>query len=300
MTAPSPAAPSWLKSWLRHAPYVLAVFASRWIAAMVVAAGLGSIAAHALGWFPTGDGLLFDPGALMLAEVTRQNWGAIRSVLVQAAMIGIVMIGVGLLTTALLLGSLSSAPAERSAQLIGRVVPHLKKLAMLLALFSVAAAAVALLPYWLAQALSDKLQVACDQRLADIAYASIVAVGLVLAVAVGIVHDLARAAVVALDLDTPRAIVLAWGVAFARPCAVLFAYGSRAAASVLLVVVAADAVAKIGISTATAAVAVALVHQAVVLAITCLRASWLAQAVREVAAPSERQAGERSERYSCS
>jgi hypothetical protein len=102
------------------------------------------------------------------------------------------------------------------------------------------------------------------------------------AMAIGVVHDLARAAVIRLKLGTLRACVAGFRAFREAPVTLGWSWGWRGLvgfAPIALVAPVADRLATRG---GVALVALALLHQAVVLVRVALRASWLAKALRTV------------------
>lgn len=99
---------------------------------------------------------------------------------------------------------------------------------------------------------------------------------------VGVVHDLARAAVVRFRLRGLRALVAGARVFSAAPASLWWSWAWRACVGIVLVLVAAGVANRLGGRGGAALAALALLHQAVVLARVALRASWLGSALRRV------------------
>jgi hypothetical protein len=111
------------------------------------------------------------------------------------------------------------------------------------------------------------------------------AVALVPACAIGVVHDLARAAVVRLQLGTLAAWIAGYRSFRAAPIGLAWSWGWRALASLAPVGVVALLADRLSWRGGVALVALAVLHQAVVLIRVALRASWLAKALRTVDLP---------------
>jgi hypothetical protein len=108
------------------------------------------------------------------------------------------------------------------------------------------------------------------------------AVVLLAAGAAAVVHDLARAAVARFRSGTFSAIRVALVTFRHTPMRIFWSWAWRSLASLVLVIVVAWLVPRFGRSATASLVAIALIHQLVVLARVSLRASWLARALRAV------------------
>jgi hypothetical protein len=103
-----------------------------------------------------------------------------------------------------------------------------------------------------------------------------------LASAVGVVHDLARAAVVRFKVKGLRAFVLGARTFRLAPLSLWWSWAWRSVAAVAPVVAAAAVAGKLGGRGGAALVFLLLLHQAVVAVRVALRTSWLARALRGV------------------
>jgi hypothetical protein len=103
-----------------------------------------------------------------------------------------------------------------------------------------------------------------------------------LACAIGVVHDLARAAVVRFQLGGLRAWVIGFRVFRAAPISLGWSWAWRSLVSLAPIAVVGLLADRIGWRGGIALGLLAVMHQAVVLARIALRASWLAKALRTV------------------
>ncbi len=110
----------------------------------------------------------------------------------------------------------------------------------------------------------------------------VLALFLVAASAIGVAHDLARAAVVRFDVPGTRAVVLGSRTLRLAPLPLWWSWAWRALASVAPVVAVATVAGRLGARGAAALFFLFVLHQSVVLARVALRASWLAKALRAV------------------
>jgi hypothetical protein len=101
---------------------------------------------------------------------------------------------------------------------------------------------------------------------------------------VGVVHDLARAAVVRAGVGALRGVVLGARTFGGARVAWWWAWAWRETAGLAVLAAGAAGAGRLGGRGGAALVALALVHQLSVLARVALRASWLAQALRGTSA----------------
>jgi hypothetical protein len=245
----------------------------------------------AYGHHPRGDAPLWSGGALELLGLLSREANGVRAA-ISAALVAIV---IGALAGLLPMGALaiSMAHATRAgraigaARAIGGSLRTFRPFASLLIVVSVAQGAVvamALLVGEAAQALGHTtLGEARAQQLG-------VGVGLAVllfAGALGVIHDLARAAVVRFEVSGMRALAVGASTARATPIAVAWAWAWRALAALAPVVIGGVVADRIGGRGGAALAGLAALHQAVVLTRVALRASWLAKALRVVRAPHQ-------------
>ncbi|WP_437736552.1 hypothetical protein [Sorangium sp. So ce1335] len=253
-------------------------FGHRAIASLVVATPLSVLAADLVGGYPRGDAILFDPGGLMLTELGRLAAVAAASLTAQLGLGALVAAALGLVPLAVLLAALTQG-GPLSAQTVGaRAARALGPLTLLwgVALAAqVAAAALVLLP---GMQLCAELLVLPRTR--DIAAIAVAAVALVPVAAIGLLHDLARVALVDDQRGFHAAASRGLATLQAAPLAAAWAWAWRGALAVVALACGAWAIHLAGVGTGPR-VAAAFAAQLAALAVAAyLRASWLAAALR--------------------
>ncbi len=279
-------------SVLLRAQYVLLVYAVRLVVAAIAAYPACAIATKTTGGWPGGDRVLFEPGSLMLMELVRLHRVGLQAWLTQAALVSVLMIPIGIALNAVLLSALASPPSAGASRVSARAVASLRPLSIVWAVYAAVAASTGGLFYLLAEALQGSSSSAQSAPLRDMLWLAAVAVGALVVLAAGVVHDVARAAVVRGGLDAAGALLVAWRSVRSFCWPLLAAWWARAAAGALLVIVELWLLRSAGWLTASGAIWSFVMHQLILLGLVWLRASWLARAM-EVTAPlvdSERSA----------
>ena len=253
--------------------------------------------AATFGGHPRGDAVLFDGGGWALlalgpayGRVAPALWGFVLLLMIFGAVLGLAPL-------AALLASISHATPElrapRPRHLGPYVVATFGPLVYLLALGSALELALIAIALWAFNAASGWAEPRWGEARGDQVGALACALVLLLAMMAAVIHDLARASLVRYRTRTFGAIRAALLVFRRAPFRVLWSWMWRGAISLALVVGVALVVpafgARVGGSAAggtpqTAAlaslVAIAALHQLVVISRTALRASWLARALR--------------------
>ncbi len=259
-----------------------------------VLALLGSWPAAALvrgayGRHPRGDAPLWDGGSLALLGFLSREANGTRAA-VAAALVALVL---GALAGLLPMGALTMSMAHATregraiggARAIGCALSAFRPFGLLLVVVGLAQGVIvtgAILFGEAAEGLGHSgLGEARAQEL-GIGVASILGLG---AVALGVVHDLARAAVVRFDVSGMRALAVGIRTARMAPVAVAWAWVWRALAAVAPVLAVSAVADRIGGRGGFALVGLAALHQCVVFSRVSLRASWLARALRTVRSP---------------
>jgi hypothetical protein len=235
---------------------------------------------------PRGDAPLWDPGGHALLDFSWHNARGLTAVTRAAESVLIVGAVAGLVpTTAAMIAIAHATRDERATGFLRSVAGAMRLLPSLLVLLAVVTAAQAAVlgvgvalgdgvVSWSSSALGEPR----GQRLG-------VAVGLVFltgASCLGVVHDLARAAVVCSRASGLGALVLGARAFTQAPVPLWWSWAWRALASLVPVVAVALVATRIGGRGGVALSLVALLHQAVILSRVALRASWLARALRWV------------------
>ncbi|WP_437592575.1 hypothetical protein [Sorangium sp. So ce1000] len=253
-------------------------FGYRAVASLVVAAPLSVFVAQVVGEYPRGDAILFDPGGLMLSELARLSALAAAALAAQLGLGALLAAALGLVPLAVLLAALSQGGPLSAQAVGGRAARALGPLALLwgVALAAqVAAATLVLLP---GTALCAELLALPRSR--DLAAIAVAAAALVPVGAIGLLHDLARVAVVGEQRGFYTGVCRGLDALRAAPLAAAWACACRGALALLALASGAWGVHLAGASTGPRVAAGFAAELAAFAAAVYLRASWLAAALR--------------------
>lgn len=269
---------------------VLAFWALRLLAAWLLAAPIaGALGGSGVSRFPEGDALLFAPGATYLMEALRRGLGPLVAGLQNAAWFAVILGYLSLVPLAGLLYALCHAGRLRPGDVARAALEQLAPFTLLAGLTLLAQAAVAVLGIILVSVLRASIYASMDVRSADLWLLG--AVGLVLLVVlwVGLVEDLARAALVRHQRGLGSALSRALHTARQRPLAALSAWLVPAIWSIAVVAVGALAVGRLHVEHGGSwrVLGALALHQLVALALVGLKAQWLAAALRLVGEPEQ-------------
>jgi len=273
----------------RRRPWVVVgLWAWQTVLALLAARPAVSLVRAAYGDDPRGDAPLWRPGALPLLDLlARDAHGAAAALGTADAALAVAAVA-GLVPTAAAMVAMSyggrGRPSVGTARALAGGVRALPAFALMFALVGVAqgllaAAAVAVADVVEAWAHTGLGEARAQQLGVAAAAPCVVAVA-----ALGVMHDVARAGVVRLRLRGFRALTAGVRALREAPVALGWSWTWRATASCLAVVAAALAVGPLGGRGGAALVFVAVLHQAVVVGRVAFRTSWLARALRAVAA----------------
>jgi hypothetical protein len=242
---------------------------------------------HAVfGASPRGDAELWVPGGHALLDFLWHDAHALAPVTSTAKAVLLAAAILGLLPMAASMFAMTDDVGERRAFVLLRSISRaLRAMPALLLLLVIASAAQAGsvglgwlvakgVDMWFSEALGD----ARAQRIG-------LAVALVFVLAasgLGVVHDLARAVVVCSRTRALRALVRGARAFASSPLSIWWSWAWRALAALAPVVAIAAVASRIGGRGGFALVALAVLHQGVVLARVALHLSWLAKAMRVV------------------
>ncbi len=272
---------------------VLAYYIYQLALSLVVAWPVSRALAALFGGHPRGDSVLFDDGGWALlalrASFDRAS-PAFFGLLVLVAVLGSVL---GVLPLSALLTSMSHATPDTRAPRARHLAPYLvatfAPLVYLLALGAALELSLLAVAAWAFGATRESLEPRYGDARAD-QLATIACLGvLLLAAAVAVLHDLARAAVVRHRVGVMGSVKVALATFRRVAFRVLWSWAWRALVAVALVVIVALIVPHLGMRGTITLVVVALLHQLVIIARVALRASWLARALRAVDAHSTRR-----------
>ena len=262
---------------------ILLDYVARGGAGLLLAAPLtAAVAASGIAAFPEGDRLLFQPGGLLLVEVARAVWSLLPPLATSSIAVG-TLLGVALLVPrATLLTALAEGDRGTLPTFLARA---LTRVPALLALegFALLAQALAWSLAFAASGLVHGAPWGGSPR-SDYLALSVVGLGGLLAVGLGVVRDLSSAAL-ACGAEHSRSALRAGLMCFARSPGTAFArWLGPALLGLSLVSASALAVGELDVGRAGTLrlVAVVLAHQGAALALTLCRASWLGTAVELV------------------
>ncbi len=238
------------------------------------------------GGHPQGDAALFRPGALALMDLlarARPVMSALGAHVSPLLGVGVVL---GLFPLALLVVQIAHAtPSRRAPPLVASLArawamfPRLFALMLALGLAQLLILVGGVLAAGaIAESTTTSLGEARAQQLGIVVFLLFGA----LVASAGVLHDVARTAAIRFDVGPLRAARLAANALRRGWVGLLWSWGWRLAIGWLPVVMAAALSARLAGRGVAAFLALALMHQLVVLARVALRASWLAKALRVV------------------
>lgn len=272
-----------------------------WAWQTVLAAGVGwpaaSLVCASYGACSAGDALLFEPGGRALLDFV---WRGARNLATLTTTTEIVL-AVGIISSASTSAAAMVAIAyarngRRTAgalrSLLGalRATPTLWFVGVVVAvaqgcLLAFGGGALAIADGWL----ESSIGLARTQQL-DVA---IGAVFVLAATGIGVVHDLARAAVVRLEVRAANALVLGATTLGRNPLSVWWSWAWRASAGIVPAVACVLVTTALGGRSGWSVLLIAFLHQSAVLSRAALRTSWLAHALRLVGSNPHRADSDR-------
>lgn len=270
----------------RHPRAVAAMWAWQTVLSLLVsmpAAGLARAAWHG---DANGDAMLWTPGGHALLDWLWHDAHGLRAVVSAAEIVLALGAVAGLVPMAALMIALAYATRDRKAagfvrSVAGglRVFPRMLLLLVLAGLLQALVVGAGALLGHLAEAWAHT---GMGEARAQVIEGMVLVVFLGAASVVGVVHDLARAAVVRFKVKGFRAFVLGARTFRLSPLALWWSWAWRALASIAPVLAAAAVAGQLGGRGGVGLLFLFVLHQAVVVARIALRASWLARALRGV------------------
>jgi hypothetical protein len=251
----------------------------------------GSLPAAALvraayGRHPEGDAPLWDPGALPLLGLLSREANGMRAAMATGAFVLLLSAIAGLLPLAALMISISSGtPDGRAiggARTIEAALRTFRPFALLLAGVGFAQGLVLGIGVLVGEGAASWTHESLGEALAQQLAAAVGVVAVLGIFALYVLHDLARAAVIRLEVGAMNALILGARALRRAPVAVGWSWTWRALASLAPVVAVALLADRIGGRGGMALLVLVVLHQCVVLSRVALRASWLATAMRTV------------------
>jgi hypothetical protein len=234
----------------------------------------------------TGDAPLWEPGALPLLGLLSREANGVRAATTTAALVLVLAAVAGLVPLAALMISMSSATREGraigGARTVEGALRVFRPLGVLLVVIGVGQGLVVGAALLLGEGAQSWTHTFLGEARSQQLAIALGATALLGAVALGVVHDLARAAVVRFELGAITALVFGARALRQAPIAVTWSWVWRFLASLAPLAAVALLADRIGGRGGVALVVLAVLHQSVVLSRVALRASWLAKAIRTV------------------
>jgi hypothetical protein len=270
----------------RRVGAIAAVYLWHLAAGALLAAPVASVVRVTWSNHPDGDGPLFADGGLELLEMVMRPDRAGAALSSHVALISVVLWVLSVVPLSFLLFAIAHTTvdlrAPRAKQLLPRVVQTVIPMLALLGLATVVSLVLGGLGLWLGSVAMTKLEAWLGEARGDQLG---VLVGLALlapAASVGVVHDLARAAVVRFRVG-PLEGARIGAKTFARhPARLLWSWLWRALAALVPALAMAFVAIRLGGRLGIVLLVLFVLHQLVVASRVALRASWLARALRAV------------------
>jgi hypothetical protein len=265
---------------------VIALWAWETVIALIVAWPASALVRSAYGEHPRGDAPLFSPGGLVLTDFLSNASHGIAPVMAVVLVVVLLSAVIGLVPLAGMLVSIAfstrllRAPGPRAT--LARALRAFRPLALVLVLSTVTQAALWGIGFALGNATASGLaERAGEARAQQLGWIVTLLFALLVGL-VGVVQDLARAAIVRFRVRGTQGIRLGLNAFRRAPSTTFWSWAWRALAACLPVVTGALVADKIGGRGGLALVALLAIHQLIVAARIALRASWLARALRAV------------------
>jgi hypothetical protein len=269
----------------RRRPLAVGVF---WcwesLLALALASAVASVARHAYGTHPDGDGPLFHAGALELLDLLVHSVAAAGPLLSLLLLVVAVAFIVGLIPSAMLMASIAfttrdkRAPSLRKA--IGRALGAFAPSAAVTLITGTLQVVFVGVGITMARIVAPAAVLSYGEPGGDKVAAAIALSALFVAMLVGVVGDVARAAVVRFEIGGVTALDLAWRLFGSFPLMLTWSYVWRLLASLAPIAIVAVVADKLGGLPGAALIALTVLHQLVIASRAAIRASWLALAMR--------------------
>ena len=261
------------------------VYCARLLSALLVGAPIaGALGATGVAQFPTGDAILFAPGAVHLVEALRIGAPSLIAASQAAGLVLLVAAVLALIPLAALLVALCHGGPLGLGAWAGRTAEHLPTFALFWGATLLGQGCILFVTIAGADALRDALLARLSERTADCMFVVLVVLGLAAALALGVMQDLGRAAAVRHRVGWRPALLMSVDVARRKAPRALVGWVAPAVASVLLVGLAAAIVGALHVELGgeLRLVAVVVAHQLTAFATVLLRTVWLCTSLKLV------------------
>ena len=196
----------------------------------------------------------------------------------QAVLLAVAMIPVGLVTSTLLMVSLDEKERESASRVFARCGQHLWPITVAWLVMTSFGAGIGWVFHLGLDAVRASLESSLGARGGDLASMTVIGLAALSLLVATIVHDLVRATIVRKRVGAVDAIAIAFGMAKAHPIGIAVAWWPRAAGALLLAIAGWEVGKRIG-SANHGVAGIMLAHQGIALACVALRASWLSRAM---------------------
>jgi hypothetical protein len=244
------------------------------------------LVADAYGAHPAADAPIFRPGGLELFDLVLHSQRAFATLRGHILLVLPVVLVGGLLPLTALMTSIAYTTRDRRAprfrQLIARAAVSFKPMLLLLVLATILELLFLGVGSGLGAWAGEGLTASFGDARADQIGVLITVVFVLVSMAVGVLHDLARAAVIRFQVSGLRAVVLGWNAYKRHPIVSFWSWAWRAAAGVVPIVAGSVVAERLGGRGGAGVLMLVGMHQLVIGARVALRTSWLAKAIRAV------------------
>ncbi len=263
----------------RRMGLIFSYYLYRAVAGGIMALPLAMAAGTLVGPWPRGDVVLFDPGGVRLLGVLRRLEPAATALGTHAATTLVLASVIGLVPLTALMEGLGAEGPLKMRALGSRVGERIGPFAVLFGIATVAEVAVGLLAMTVADVVTSRVAWSGPEN-RDLALLTARIVGVLSVLAVGLLHDVARAFTVRKGLGFYTATSCALRLLRRRPFAATGAYLIRALPAAMLVIAALTWGNALPRTTTFELGTTIVLGQLSLFAAAALRASWLAAAMR--------------------
>jgi hypothetical protein len=272
----------------RRHPWVLTGLWA-WQTALALAASwpAASLVRATYGAGPRGDAPLWDPGGHALIDFVWHGARGLAPVIAAAEITLVVGAVAGLFPTAAAMFAMTRVArghsrAEVRAPWVGRAARAVPSFLSLLLVMSVAQAIAVGAGLLVGEGVQAWFESGLGEVRAQCVGVAVCVVFVGVASGLGVVHDLARAAVVRSRLGALQALVVGARIFGSAPLPMWWSWAWRALLSLAPVLGASVVATRVGGRGGLVLLLIALLHQAVIFTRVALRTSWLAKALRSV------------------
>jgi hypothetical protein len=260
-------------------------------------AGLGAVAAwpfvsvvrSVYGQHPEGDAPLWHPGLLEWLDLAAHSRAAISAVLTHATLVVVLGLVMSIIPTAALIASIAfTTSTRRSPSFRAAVIRAIESFPAILAVSLITwilQAIVIASAFASFEAITSSFAQRWGEPRADQVAAGVSLFILAFACIIGVIYDLACAAVVRFKSTTFDAIRVAIESFRARPFVVLWSWAWRVGAGFVPLIIGALVANHLGGRGGSAVIALFALHQSVVLSRAIVHASWFSEMIRAVLKP---------------